>query len=247
MPTPSYTPQQAINLVQQFAHGVPLTGTEANICDMVNSWMWTQYPWSWSIASLTPITLTDGVQDYTPTNTDILRPLRFQIARTDTTPMEVRELSLLANLSIELTRRGGLDMNTACGFYAGPNFIRLMYAASVGPNQTLQLQGQYQKTPTRITDATMTNPFPFDDNYFSVFVEGIKYYIYKLSDDPRAGTIQMSKNGRFQQVFTGQLGIFMYHLNYMASREELQTGDQFQFPETGLGQGRSYWPGLFGL
>lgn len=247
MPTPTYTPQQAINLVTQFVHGIPLSGSEANICDMVNSMMWVYYPWSWSINNLTPITLSDGVQDYTPTNTDILRPLKLQIARTDTTPTEVRELALLANLSVELTRKGGLDMNTAAGFFAGPNTIRLMFAASVGTGQTLQIQGQYQKVPTRITDSTMNVPFAFDDQYFPVFVDGIKWKIYQLSDDPRAGTVQMSKNGKFQQVFTGQLGLFMYQLNYMARTEDLQTGDQFSYPETGLGQGRSYWPGLYGI
>src|SRR6185503_17796769 len=107
--------------------------------------MWTFYPWSWTIKSLTPITLTDGVQDYTPTDTDILRPTLFRIVRTDTTPQEARELALLSNLGVELTRKGGLETITACGILS-TGAIRLMYAASVGTGQTLQLQGFYQQT-----------------------------------------------------------------------------------------------------
>lgn len=247
MPTPTYTPQQAINLVTQFAHGVPLSGNEANICDMVNSMMWTYYPWSWTVAALTPITLVDGQQDYTVTNTDILRPLRFKITRTDVTPNEARELATLANLPVELTRKGGLDTNTNISWFAGANKVRLMYAASVGTGQTLVLGGEYQKVPTRITDATMTTPFAFSDYYFNVFVEGIKWKIYQLIDDPRAGSLQISKNGTYQQVFNGQLGVFMYQLNYMARTEDLANGDQFQFPESPLGQGHSFFPGLYGL
>src|SRR5579859_1452515 len=163
MPTPTYTPQQPINLVTQFVHGVPLAGVESNVCDMINSMIWTYYPWSWTQANLTDITLVDGVQDYTPINTDILRFLSLRITRTDVTPNESRELAQLANLSIELTRKGGLDTNTAAGYFANTNTIRLMYAASVGTGQVLKLQGSYQKIPTRITDATMTTPFAFPD------------------------------------------------------------------------------------
>src|ERR1041385_4385655 len=122
MSTPTYTPQQAVNLVTQFVHGVPLAGVEANVCDIVNSMIWTYYPWSWSMSNLTDVTLVDGVQDYTLTNTDILRITRLRLTRTDVTPNESRELALLSDLSIELTRRGGIDTNTSAGYYAGSNF-----------------------------------------------------------------------------------------------------------------------------
>ena len=36
-------------------------------------------------------------------------------------------------------------------------------------------------------------------------------------------------------------------LQQMARTEDLNAGDQWQFPEQPLGIGRSYWPGLFGI
>lgn len=247
MSTSTYTPQQAVNLVTQFVHGAPIQGVEANICDMVNSMMWIFYPWSWTIASLTPISLVDGIQDYNPINTNISRFLKVRLVRTDITPNEARELAMLADLGVELTRKGGIDTNTAFGYFASTNVLRLMLAASVGSGQTIQIQGEYVQNPTRITDATMNNVFAFPDQYFNTFVEGLKWKIYQLTDDPRAGGIQMVKNGRYEQIFTGQYGLFMSQLNYAARTEDLSRGDQFQFPETQMGSGRSFWPGLYGL
>lgn len=247
MLTPSYTPQQAVNLVSQFVHGAPLAGVEANICDTINSWMWTYYPWSWTIASLTPISMIDGVQDYRPTNQDILRILKVRLVRTDVVPMEARELAMLSDLGVELTRKGGIDANTAFGYFASTNVLRMLLAASVGASQSIQIQGEYVKAPTRITDSTLDTPFAFPDQMFLVFIEGIKYLIYKLTDDPRAGSIQLIKNGRYEQVFSGQLGLFMHQLNYAARNENLSTGDQFQYPESGLGQRQNFWPGLLGM
>lgn len=350
MPPSTYTPTQAINLVQQFAHGLPITGVEANICDMINSMIWNHYPWSWTVQSLTATNLTNGVQDYTitgswitipitltaggttgnnfgggypikltpnglsesgttvtvttnyahnipvgsvpaiglvctingaavagyntsltitsiPSTTTIVgtigtsglaasgspgtnnigRPLKFRICRLDTVPNEFRELSSLSALSPELTRQAGIDTMKAFGWFQSSDFFRFDSAVSIGTGQILQLQGEYQANPTRITDATMATAFTFPDTYFNIFVEGVKWKIYQLSDDPRAGGVQMSKNGKFQQVYSGQLGLFMNQLNQMARYEDLNAGDQFQFPETGFGGGHQFSPGLYGI
>ena len=243
----TYSPQDAINLVQNFAHGIPLSNVQSAVCDMLHSMIWVFYPWRWTINALTPITTVNGVQDYTPTNTDILRPLRIQLVRTDVTPNEFRELSLLANLSPELSRQGGLETITSAGWYPSGNFIRLMYAAQVGGTQVLQIQGFYQKIPTKITDSNLSTPFLFPDHFFNTFVEGLKWKIYQLADDPRAGTIQYSRNGSMMRTYTGQLGMFMDQLLAMARTEDLGQGDEFSFPEQALGVGRSYWPGLYGV
>lgn len=254
MPAGTYTPQAAINLVQNIAHGVPLDAVKANICDMVYSMIWHYYPWPWTVKSLTAINLVNNQQDYNPTDTDILRPLKVRIVRTDTSPNEFRELSFLNNLSPELTRTGGIDTMKAIAWYAGSNVMRFDLAVSVGTNQTLQLQGEYQSQPTRITDGNMNSVFPtpdasvgYPDRYFNVFVEGVAWQVYRLSDDPRAGTIQVAKNGTAMKEYTGQLGIFMEALMQMSRTEDLGNGDQFQWPDNPLGVGRSYWPGLFGL
>src|SRR5437868_3101194 len=120
----TYSPQDAINLVQNFGHGIPLAAVQSQLADIVHSMMWTFYPWGWSIKSFTPLTCVDGQQDYTPADTDILRPLKLRLARTDVTPKEYRELGLLANLSPELSRRGGLESITSIGYFPSGPFFR---------------------------------------------------------------------------------------------------------------------------
>src|SRR5215469_18219678 len=128
----TYSPQDAVNLVQQFAHGIPVTSVQAQVCDILNSMIWVFYPWRWSLTSLTPITCVNNVQDYTPAAPDLnnmVRPVKLRLVRTDVTPNEFREMSFLANLSPELSRTGGLETITSVGWYPSSNVIRLMYAA----------------------------------------------------------------------------------------------------------------------
>src|SRR5262245_20493196 len=122
---PTYSPQDAIRLAQSFGHGLPLSIPQAALCDTVNSTIWTYYPWSWSQAALTAITLVQGVQDYAPDSNDtILRPVQLSIARTDTTPIQTRELDLLNNLSVELSVQGGVDSIQAVEWKAGFGIFR---------------------------------------------------------------------------------------------------------------------------
>lgn len=243
----AYTPNDAISLVGNLVHGVPVSAISAQACDIVNSMMWRFYPWGWTIKSFTPINLVDGTQDYTPSDNDILRPLKIRLVRTDVTPNEFRELALLANLSPELTRKGGLDTITSAGWYSSGPFIRLLYAASISGTQTLQIQGEYQFTNATITNSTLSSAFSFPDRYFNVFVEGLKWQFYYLTDDPRAGGSSYQKNGNTTRSYTGQLGAFMEALLEMGRTEDLGSGDEFMFPESPLGMGRSQWPGLFQL
>ena len=53
----TYSAQDALNLVTQYAHGAPLSVPAAAIVDMVASAIWRYYPWGWSIASLTQTNL----------------------------------------------------------------------------------------------------------------------------------------------------------------------------------------------
>jgi hypothetical protein len=367
----TYAPQDAINLVQQYAHGAPLAVPASNLVDMVASMIWRYYPWGWSIASLTQtnlVQLTQGAgspptgganftgnqQDYTitgawftfpinlqvnnsPTNSygggfivktlpnglsesgttvtintlyqhnlptgttlagktgtiitddtsaagvayngstvtitsvpttsqivgtisssglatsggsgapNILRPLKMRIARLDSNPPEYRELAALANLSPELSRTAGIDTMGAAGWFASQSFFRLMNAPVVGAGQIIQLLGEYQTRPTKVTDATLNTPFPFPDDYFNVMDAGLLWKVYQLTDDPRAGGAQLSRNGSLVEQFTGQLGVFMSMLKEMARTEDLGAGDEFMYPEQPLGVGRSYWPGLYGV
>src|SRR5215469_16265394 len=58
----TYTPNDAISLVTQFAHGAPLSTPAPQIVDQVNSFMWRYYPWGWSISVLNKTNLTQLTQ-----------------------------------------------------------------------------------------------------------------------------------------------------------------------------------------
>lgn len=363
----TYSPQDAINLVTQYAHGVPLAITAAALVDQINSIIWRYYPWGWSILSLNQTNLvqltqapgspptggalfTGNQQDYTitgawfnypinlnfnnvtnnnfgggfiiqatpsglsesgltvtintlyphnlPTDSstvgttgtivtdttngwngqvvtitsvpsnkqiigtvgtgslpndggsgapNILRPLKMRIARLDTNPPEYRELAMLGNLSPELSRTAGVDTMSNVGWFASQDFFRMMNAPQVSQGQIIQLLGEYQFRPIKTTNATLTTPFPFPDDYFNVLDAGLLWRVYALTDDPRAGGSQLSRNGSMVEQFTGQFGVFMSTLKEMARTEDLSAGDEFRYPEAPMGVGRSYWPGLYGV
>lgn len=242
----TYTPQAAIDLIRNFVHGISLDKIAPNVCDMAHNTIWLIYPWGWSVASLTPIPLVQGVQDYSPTNTDILRPLKIRMVRTDVSPNEFEDLAVLANLPPDISRQLGFRTIKNVGWFGSQSFFRLETAVNISGTTTLQLQGEYQKTPTKITNATMTTALPEPDYYFGVFVEAVKYYALALSDDPRAGGINVSKNGTVQKGYSGQYGIFMDSLLTMMRTEDLSSGDQWRWPEAGFGVGQATNPGLFG-
>jgi len=364
----TYTPNDAISLVTQYAHGAPLSIPAPLIVDQINSIMWRYYPWGWSILSLNPTNasqltvgpgspptgganFTGNQQDYIitgawfnfpinlsfsnitnnnfgggfivqktpngfsmvgntvtintqyphnlpiggivagltgtivsdgsvagyngavvtitsiPSNTqiigtmiasglapdggsgapNILRPLKMRIARLDTNPPEYRELAALGNLSPELSRTAGIDTMKAVGWFSSQSFFRFDTSPQVSLGQIIQLLGEYQMNPTKITNANLSTPFPFPDEYFNIVDAGILWRVYQLIDDPRAGTAQVSENGSMVKQYTGQFGVFMTMLKEMARTEDLGAGDEFQYPEQPLGVGRSYWPGLYGV
>jgi len=344
-----------------------MTAVQANLCDMINSMIWTYYPWGWSISSLTPTNLnqqtqgagspptggtnfTGNQQDYyitgawfsfpinlqfggvsnanfgggwpialapnglsesdstitvtlgyphnlpvgsslngltgtitgatvagynatlTITNIpsitqivgtisnsglansggsgapNILRPVKMRIGRLDTDPPEWRELALLGNLSPELTIQSGIESMQSMGWFASANFFRMAKTPQVGQGQIIQIAGEYQMLPTKITDNNLATPFLFPDTYFNIFVEGLKWKIYQLSDDQRAGGIGIAKNGTLMKNYTGQYGIFIEQLMSMARTEDLNSGDEFQYPEDSLGStSQGYGYGIYGL
>lgn len=242
----TYTPQSAIDLIKNFVHGIPLDAIAPNVCDLAHNTIWTYYPWSWAVSSLTAIQLTDGIQDYTPTNTDILRPLKIRMVRTDITPNEFEDLAILANLPPDISRKLGFRTIKNIGWFGSQSVFRLETAVNISPNTMLQLQGEYQKVPSKINQSTMTTVLPEPDYYFGVFVEAVKYYAMALSDDPRAGGISVQKNGSVNKGYTGQFGMFMEALLNMARTEDLGNGDQWRWPESGFGVGQATNPGLFG-
>src|ERR1041384_1583672 len=112
MATPTYTPNDAINLATALNHKAPSQTMQIYACDLMYSRIWTKFPWNWTKQALTDITLVDGTQDYSLGGSDLTSFYRFvnvEIKDTSQTPTPRRFLTQKNHLSVETVTKGGLD------------------------------------------------------------------------------------------------------------------------------------------
>ena len=218
----SYTVLDGIHHVRLFIKNIPVQDAQIISADKVNSKIWRAYPWRWSTETLTPIALVDSTQDYSGIPTDYFRLLRARIVRTDTSPNEVYEpLDILNKLEPHLWSVSP-RLIKAISYEGHLSKFRIERAVQITSPTTYQIQGEYQFIPTKITNTSNTLPFP--DQYFDVFVEGLKWEFYKFADDARAGTARWDETaGMF--VCTGQAAEFYGALYDMAASEGYASGD----------------------
>ena len=229
-----YTWQNAIDQAQRFIHGIPVTNVDAEVADQINSVIWTSFPWPWTQAALTAVSLTNDVQDFANGNNDFLQLLQARITRTDTDPDKTRELTVTTFLTPDLNFKGNMDAIQFVAHLPITDEFRFDRTLSIATGVTLRLDGEYQTTPTLVTDALLGNAanFPMPDRYFNVAVEGCKWKLYQLSDDQRAGTVVIQDR---RPIYTGQLGVFMGFLELMKRAEDTYDALDFEFPDVPLG------------
>ena len=230
----TYKVSDAVNLVGTLAKGVPLTALNVQVADAVSSEMFTAFPWQWNIATIAAgtIPLVDGVQDYAPP-TQIYRMLRARIVRTDVIPNEYRDIDVEDELVPDLRPLSYTAIRVMSHEREGVGLLRLESAVQVPSGTTLEIQGEYQLMPPKIT--AMSQGWWFPDQYLQVAVEGLLYWVYKLADDSRAGSVATDSEGRVS--YTGQYGAFQAAIHKMKEAEDYGTDEQM-FPESPLGEGR---------
>jgi hypothetical protein len=186
---------------------------------------------------LTAISLSDGTQDYSidAGDTDVYKVLRVRIVRTDTTPDQYHDLGMRDWLPPNLDTASMLSQRAAAHEPVSSK-IRLESAIAIGSGTTLEIQGEYWTDPAKITDQTLGDAFSFDDTYFPVFVDGMKWKLFQYVNDSRAGTITTDRSGR--KTYTGQLGIFMEGLWNMMQDEDYGA-DGTEFPDAPIGESAS--------
>lgn len=249
MPT-TYTHQQAIDHAKAFLRNIPTQDIEEIAADRVYSQIWVAFPWPWTLSQLTAIALTDDVQDYSIAAADVTtgfyRLVYARIVRTDITPDEFRELIITDFLPPELTRKGGLEQIRYIARDKRSGLLRLEMAVSEPAGVTLEIQGDFQRTPTKVDNTVLSNTLTLPDHYFPVYVEGIKWQFYRFADDPRAGVAQV--DGRGNKVYTGQLGTFMGMLDDMKRAEDTVDQQAGMFPDDPIGgfRGGDLGPRVFG-
>ncbi len=217
----SYTISEAVRIARLWVKNIPVNTIDITASDEILSKIWRYYPWRWSTVALTPIALVDGTQDYSSAPTNYFRLLRARIVRTDCTPdLYFEPLHIVNKLEPCLTKCACEGIQSIA--YEGHlDKFRLEWAASVGTSVTYQLQGEYQKQPTRIADTSVALPFP--DLYFDVFVAGLKWKFMEFADDARAGGSQT--NGKGASGHGGARAEFEDALYMMACSEGYAAGD----------------------
>jgi hypothetical protein len=239
----TYKVNDALELAKKLAKGVPFSGIDLTICDMVNSTIWKAYPWrgTMSVIPLGTYPLVDGQQDYALGGITMMRPTQFWIMRTDVTPDQGRSIGVAKNLAVDLMKKSPFAIRSA-SLQAGVQKLRLESAPSVPTGTTFELLGEYQPHPTKITD--LQDSFWFTDEYLEVFVKGLIYWAYRLADDSRAGAAQKVSGGRI--AYTGALAEFMDAIDQMAAQEDFGDIDGY-YPDDTLGavDGRRYYSNEF--
>ena len=228
----SYSWQDLINVGSAYGKGIPLSKVSAQICDFVSQEMYVEYPWKQTITNTANgmIPLIDSQQDYPCAAPNILRPLKAELWRTDTTPPTTRELSIVRDLGVDLYPRSYISISQVSLQEAIGQF-RLNAAVNVPTGMMLELRMDYQINPIKITD--LGQIIWFQDHYAVVALEGLLYWVYKLADDARAGSAQTDAFGRVIG-YGGQLGSYKAALNRMKMAEDFGFTDSL-FPSDPMG------------
>jgi hypothetical protein len=237
----SYEVKDALALASTLAKGVPFTNVDMLIADVVNSIMYKAYPWRDTLVNFAAgsLPLADATQDYSvvaPYTGTIFRVTQFSIARTDTSPVQVREIRVAKNLTVDLISKSPNAVRAA-SYQAGVGMFRLESAVQVTSGATWELRGEYQPYPAKISDPS--DHFWFADEHLEVFAKGLAYWAYRMADDARMGSMQ-TVNGR--AVYTGALGEFMQAIADMAAAEDFGNLDGY-YPDDVIGtvDGRRYY------
>lgn len=225
-------------LINRLIKNVPVSDIAVQVCDRISSTMYSAYPWQNTKTLIAPgqIPCLDGAQDYsTPLN--IYRLTKGSIAYLSSTPAQHRELDVANDLTVDLTSRSYSTIR-AISLQAAAGVLRLESAIQVPAGTSIEIRGEFQRNPDKIVDLNHT--MWFDDRWAQVFEDGILFWIYRLTDDSRAGTVTKGKFGR--AVYTGQLAAWMAGIDMMKSEEQYGGTDGY-FPDSPLGVGRD-WVGL---
>lgn len=231
----SYTWQELIDVGTAYGKGIPLSKVNAQICDFVSQDMYQEYPWKQTITNTAngTIPLIDATQDYPCFAPNIMRPLKAWLVRTDVIPNEVRDLTIVRDLSVDLAPRSYTAV-AQVSLQQSIGMFRLQTAVNIPTGLQVELRCDYQIDPIKIT--MLGQPLWFDDRFAVVALEGLLYWIYKIADDSRAGMAQTDAANRVTG-YTGQLGTFKAALGRMKSSEDFGFTDSI-FPSEPMGVSR---------
>lgn len=214
----TYSWQVLLDTAQAMVKGLPVDKVTPTICDFISQDMALEYPWKQTITNSAPgtIPLIDSTQDYPASVPNVFRPLKAWLKRTDVTPNETRDLDIKGDLATDLYPRSWYGIR-AVSLQQAIGRFRLEAAVQVPTSMQLELCVDYQANVDKVSG--LNQQLWFEDKYAPVAMEGLLYWLYKLSDDSRAGQAKTDASGRIVG-YTGQLGTYKGALNRMKNAED---------------------------
>lgn len=242
-PQGTYKWEDVITVANNLVHSIPTAPLQLYAADQVNSIIWKTFPWRWTLNALTPITLINGQQDYTTVPADFWRWINPRLVRTDVSPAQNQPIKAAKHLEVEVQLQGGVNTIQAVSYEPTVSSFRLDITPQISGTLTLQLAGDYQQLPPKLSSVGNTIAHP--DSYFQVCLEGVLWMFYRLADDPRAGGVSINRPG--DKESQGQQGVFMDALEQMKRNEDTADDMQSRFPEQPMGgntrsSGSYIWP-----
>ena len=241
-PQGTYQWQDVMNTVKDLTHQIPTTVSQVYVCDKISSIIWLYWPWSWTQNTITPVLCINGLQDYNGIRpSDFHKMLAARLYRNDVSPFQAQPIKIFQHLEVELQRQGSINTIQGISYEPTVDSFRLDVPLNISGTTVYTLVFDYQQQPTRVISLATNLAAP--DKYFNVHVDGVLWGIYRLADDPRAGTVTINRAGDKQ--YTGQLGVFMTSLEEMKRMEDSGQALDNRWPEEPLGWVRTGNPGIF--
>lgn len=239
----TYTYADVLNFLNPL---VPSTVTEqkaALICNIGTNLIWNAFDWRETLEILPPFWLSPWVQDYgaplvivpedflglrvvTLTDLSSIPPAKYPV--TPTKFLEPTHMKSLPNMmSYEPTVKS---------FRVFPRVPNGLGSAR------WKIDGTYKKLPVKVTATNYTSTvLPFDDLYFQVWLEVLRWAALSAAGSPAAGLATQLPNGAVQ--YSGQLAIAMGFIHSMAANEGFNLGNSTIAPTEALSVGGDGWWG----
>lgn len=237
----TYTYSDALNFLQNQIPAVTQDSKAAAICNIGTNLIWNAFDWRETIEILPPFWLSPGTQDYGAPL--VIVPADFLGLRavylTDLSSIPPAKYSRRSLRFLEPTSAQGLP--DAMSYEPSTNCFRVFPRTSDGLSAARwKVDGTYKKRPTLVTATNyIATVLPFDDLYFQVWLETLRWAGFSAVGDQRAGQAIQRPNGSVQ--YFGQLGTAMAFIHGMAANEGFNLGDSTVAPSEALSAGGGSW------
>jgi len=203
------------------------------LVNLTNAYIWDKYDWRMSISTLPSFYCVPNQQTYgAPANiipTDFYGLRTAQLVRTDNVPPLTFNLTIVKDIQPTFIR----FLPSSICYDQATQAFRLWprFPSNIGC-PTYMITGTYKIRPPKIAaNAIDSTLLPFDDMFFEMFTETMKYVAYTLDNDPRAGQIS-AVNGQINA--TGQAAVAKGLIDWAASCEGLEMGEPEISPQEAL-------------